>query len=138
MSTFSFSKKQKNFYLIGVICVIIILSGMFMLRVDAQDKILNQERIEFTETLTQNFGGKINRIEAINPGTISFMKRIYFFFVTSQIIGTNYNKIQLFSLLDAKHSNSYCKSMKTHPKLWEGLCYFTKSNPRIRITSSKN
>ena len=59
LSTFSFSKKQKNFFLIGVICVIIILSGMFMLRVDTQDKILNQERIEFTETLTKNFGGKI-------------------------------------------------------------------------------
>ena len=58
LSTFSFSDKQKNFFLIGVICVIIILSGMFMLRVDTQDKILNQERIEFTETLTKNFGGK--------------------------------------------------------------------------------
>jgi hypothetical protein len=30
-----------------------------MLKVDTQDKILNQERIEFTETLTKNFGGKI-------------------------------------------------------------------------------
>ena len=59
LSTFSFSDKQKNFFLIGVICVIIILSGMFMLRVDTQDKILNQERIEFTETLTKNFGGKV-------------------------------------------------------------------------------
>ena len=58
LSTFSFSDKQKNFFLIGVICVIIISSGMFMLRVDTQDKILNQERIEFTETLTKNFGGK--------------------------------------------------------------------------------
>ena len=59
LSTFSFSEKQKNFFLIGVICVIIILSGMFMLKVDTQDKILNQERMEFTETLTKNFGGKI-------------------------------------------------------------------------------
>jgi len=59
LSTFSFSDKQKNFFLIGVICVIIILSGMFMLRVDTQDKILNQERIEFTEILTKNFGGKV-------------------------------------------------------------------------------
>ena len=67
LSTFSFSDKQKNFFLIGVICVIIILSGMFMLRVDTQDKILNQERIEFTETLTKNFGGK-------RVGTVSFTK----------------------------------------------------------------
>jgi len=59
LSTFSFSEKQKNFFLVSVICVVIILSGTFTLKVDTPDKLLNQERIEFTEILTKNFGGKV-------------------------------------------------------------------------------
>jgi len=59
LSTFSFSEKQKNFFLVSVICVVIILSGTFTLKVDTPDKLLNQERIEFTKILTKNFGGKV-------------------------------------------------------------------------------
>ena len=59
LSTFSFSAKQKNFFLIGIICVVIILSGTFTLGFNAPDKLLNQERIEFSKILTQKFNGKI-------------------------------------------------------------------------------
>jgi 4-amino-4-deoxy-L-arabinose transferase-like glycosyltransferase len=59
LSTFSFSEKQKNFFLVGVIGVIIILSGTFTLGIDAPDKLLNQERIEFSKILTQKSSGKI-------------------------------------------------------------------------------
>lgn len=59
LSTFSFSEKQKNFFLVGIICVVIILSGIFTLRIDTPDKLLNQERIEFSKILTQKFNGKI-------------------------------------------------------------------------------
>ena len=59
LSTFSFSEKQKNFCLVGIICVVIILSGTFTLRIDTPDKLLNQERIEFSKILTQKFSGKI-------------------------------------------------------------------------------
>ena len=43
----------------GIICVVIILSGTFTLRIDEPDKLLDQERIEFSKILTQKFGGKI-------------------------------------------------------------------------------
>ena len=43
----------------GVIGVVIILSVTFTLRVDTTDKELNQERIEFSEILTQKFNGRI-------------------------------------------------------------------------------
>ena len=59
LSTFQFSEKQKNFFLVGVIGVVIILSGTFTLRIDTPDKLLNQERIEFSKILTQKFSGKI-------------------------------------------------------------------------------
>jgi hypothetical protein len=59
LSTFSFSEKQKNFFLVGIICVVIILSGTFTLRIDTPDKLLSQERIEFSKILTQKFNGKI-------------------------------------------------------------------------------
>ena len=59
LSTFSFSEKQKNLFLVGIICVVIILSAMFTLRTDTPDKLLNQERIEFSKILTQKFSGKI-------------------------------------------------------------------------------
>ena len=59
LSTFSFSEKQKNFFLVSVICVVIILSGTFTLKVDMPDKLLNQERIEFSKILTQKFNGKV-------------------------------------------------------------------------------
>ena len=59
LSTFSFSEKQKNFFLVSVICVVIILSGTFTLKVDTPDKLLNQERIEFSKILTQKFNGKV-------------------------------------------------------------------------------
>ena len=36
-----------------------ILSGTFTLRFDTPDKLLNQERIEFSKILTQKFSGKI-------------------------------------------------------------------------------
>ena len=59
LNTFSFSEKQKNCFLVGVIGVVIILSVTFTLRVDTTDKELNQERIEFSEILTQKFNGRI-------------------------------------------------------------------------------
>ena len=43
----------------GIICVVIILSGTFTLRIDEPDKLLDQERIEFSKILTQKFNGKI-------------------------------------------------------------------------------
>ena len=60
LSTFEFSEKQKNFFLVGIIGVVIILSGTLTLRLDVPDKILDQERIEFSKIITQKLNGRIS------------------------------------------------------------------------------
>jgi len=59
LSTFQFSENQKRYFLIGVIGVIIISSGLFTFTVNKTDKLLDQERIQFSEILVQKFNGKI-------------------------------------------------------------------------------
>ena len=60
LSTFQFSEKQKNFFLVGVVGVVIILSGTLTFRLGVSDEILDEERIEFSKILTQKFNGKIS------------------------------------------------------------------------------
>ena len=59
LSTFSFSEKQKNLFLIGVICTIILLSILFTLRYESPDPVLDYEKTKFAETLIEKFDGKI-------------------------------------------------------------------------------
>tara|TARA_B110001454_G_scaffold77215_1_gene74800 strand:+ start:1637 stop:3271 length:1635 start_codon:yes stop_codon:yes gene_type:complete len=59
LSTFSFSNKQKNLFLLGVLIVIILLSCTFALRYGQPDQVLESEKIEFAEMLVNNFEGKI-------------------------------------------------------------------------------
>jgi hypothetical protein len=59
LSTFSFSKKQKNLFLLGIIIIIILLSCVFTLRYGQPDQVLDKEKIEFAEMLLNNFEGKI-------------------------------------------------------------------------------
>ena len=60
LSTFEFSEKQKNFFLVGIIGVVIILSGTLTLRLDVPDELLDQERIEFSKFITQKLDGRIS------------------------------------------------------------------------------
>tara|TARA_B100000029_G_scaffold358348_1_gene351171 strand:+ start:432 stop:2066 length:1635 start_codon:yes stop_codon:yes gene_type:complete len=59
LSTFSFSNKQKNVFLLGVIIVIILLSFTYALRYGSPDQVLENEKIEFAEMLVKNFQGNI-------------------------------------------------------------------------------
>jgi len=59
LSTFSFSNKQKNVFLLGVIIVIILLSFTYALRYGSPDQALENEKIEFAEILVKNFQGNI-------------------------------------------------------------------------------
>jgi len=59
LSTFSFSKKQKNYSLIIILTIIIILSSTFMLRYDTEDAFEQEEKLIFAEFLMTNFSGKI-------------------------------------------------------------------------------
>ena len=59
LSTFSFSDKQKNLFLVGVVAIIILLSGFFTLRFEPPDPVLDYEKTKFAETLTEKLSGKI-------------------------------------------------------------------------------
>jgi hypothetical protein len=59
LSTFSFTKKQKNVFLIIVIIIVIILSGLFTLRYEKPDLVLEHEKMEFAKFAINNFNGKI-------------------------------------------------------------------------------
>ena len=60
LSTFSFSNKQKNVFLLGIFVVIILLSSTFALRYEQlNDQTFEYEKIEFAQMLMNNFEGKI-------------------------------------------------------------------------------
>ena len=59
LSTFSFTKKQKNIFLIIIITIVIVLSGLFTLRYEKPDPILEHEKMEFGKFAISNFNGKI-------------------------------------------------------------------------------
>jgi len=60
LSTFSFSNKQKDVFLLGIFVVIILLSSTFALRYEQQtDQMFEFEKIEFAQMLMNNYEGKI-------------------------------------------------------------------------------
>jgi len=59
LSTFSFTEKQKKSSLVCIMAVILILSGLYTLRYDLPDPILNDEKILFAETINSKFEGRI-------------------------------------------------------------------------------
>tara|TARA_B100000029_G_scaffold27791_1_gene27106 strand:- start:225 stop:1844 length:1620 start_codon:yes stop_codon:yes gene_type:complete len=59
LSTFWFSEKQKNYFLVGVIGIIVVLSFTYATRYDVVDPILDYERIEYGKILNESLDGKI-------------------------------------------------------------------------------
>ena len=61
LNTFSFSRKQKDIFLIIVLIVVIILSGLFTLRYEKPDHILENEKLDFSQYASQNLDGNALR-----------------------------------------------------------------------------
>ena len=59
LSTFSLNEKQKKICIVGIMCFVLILSGLYTLEFEVSDPILNNEEILFAETLENKFDGKI-------------------------------------------------------------------------------
>ena len=59
LPTFSFNEKHKKICVVGIMCVVVILSGLYTLRYESPDPILSNEEILFAETLENKFNGKI-------------------------------------------------------------------------------
>ena len=61
LNTFSFSRKQKNIFLIIVLIIVIILSGLFTLRYEKPDHILENEKLDFSTFALENLNGNALR-----------------------------------------------------------------------------
>ena len=67
LNTFSFSRKQKDVFLIIVLIIVIILSGLFTLRYEKTDYILEDEKLDFSKFALQNLNG--NTLRDFGGGT---------------------------------------------------------------------
>ena len=61
LNTFSFSRKQKDIFLVTILCIIIILSGLFTLRYEKTDSVLESEKIDFAHFALKNLYGNTLR-----------------------------------------------------------------------------
>jgi hypothetical protein len=61
LNTFSFSRKQKDIFLIIVLIIVIILSGLFTLRYEKPDHTLENEKFDFSQYALQNLDGNALR-----------------------------------------------------------------------------
>ena len=74
LSTFSFTKKQKNVFLVLVLITVLALSIWFTLRYDQPDPILENEKYYFSEYAIKNFNGDSLREFG---GSLDYMKFQY-------------------------------------------------------------
>ena len=61
LNTFSFSRKQKDIFILGIIITIILLSSLFMTRYGTPEHILENEKLEFSEYALNNLQGVVLR-----------------------------------------------------------------------------
>ena len=61
LSTFSFSRKQKDIFLIIIIITVIFLSSLFMIRYGTPYHVLDNEKLEFSEYALNNLQGVVLR-----------------------------------------------------------------------------
>ncbi len=61
LSTFSFSRKQKDIFLIGVLILAIILSGLFTLKYEKIDPVLETEKMNFASFALEKLEGNALR-----------------------------------------------------------------------------
>lgn len=67
LSTFSLSRNQKNAFLVIVIIIVIILSGLFTLRYEKLDPVLENEKMDFAQYALENLHG--NTLRDFGGGT---------------------------------------------------------------------
>ena len=71
LSTFSFNERQKSTFLVIIVGIVILLSGIFTTGITGfgyglPNTALENEKIKFTEYLVENFDGKMLRDEVVN------------------------------------------------------------------------
>ena len=97
LSTFSFSREQKNVFLVIVIIIVIILSGLFTLRYEKLDPVLENEKMDFAKYALENLHGNTLRdfggaTDYINSVILLDYNNFQDFKISSWADGTERNK----------------------------------------------
>lgn len=107
LSTFSFSQKQKNYSLVIVLSIALLLAITFTLRYDLPDTTKEQEKIELAKYLLSQHEGKIldtgNALEGLVYAKIESQSNNFKNYMIKNDLDTKNEKIQAISL--------YAKSM---------------------------
>lgn len=86
LSTFSFSRRQKDIFLVVVLMIVILLSGFFTLRYDKVDTELENEKMNFANFALENLHG--NALRDFGGATD---------YITTQVL-LNYNNFKDFKM----------------------------------------
>ena len=89
LSTFSFSNRQKNVFLVIILIIILLLSGLFMLRYELKDPNEEYEKMEFANFLAHDLHGII-----LNPTNRTF-EHGYFYYSKLDTPPENFRNFQL-------------------------------------------
>lgn len=107
LSTFSFSQKQKNYSLVIVLSIALLLAITFTLRYDLPDTTKEQEKIELAKYLLSQHGGKVldtgNALEGLVYAKIESASNSFKNYMIKNDLDAKNEKIQTISL--------YAKSM---------------------------
>ena len=103
LSTFSFTKKQKNVFLVLVLITVLILSIWFTLRYEQTDPTLENEKYRFAEYVMQNFNG--NSLREFG-GSLDYLKLQY---VLNSIDGFKNCKWHSTELCNYDKDNGYLR-----------------------------
>tara|TARA_B100000953_G_scaffold210363_1_gene173645 strand:+ start:408 stop:2072 length:1665 start_codon:yes stop_codon:yes gene_type:complete len=105
LSTFSFTKKQKNVFLVLVLITVLILSIWFTLRYEQTDPTLENEKYRFAEYVMQNFNG--NSLREFG-GSLDYLKLQY---VLNSIDGFKNCKWHSTELCNYDKDNGYLRTI---------------------------
>jgi hypothetical protein len=105
LSTFSFTKKQKNVFLVLVLITVLILSIWFTLRYEQTDPTLENEKYRFAEYVMQNFNG--NSLREFG-GSLDYLGLQY---VLNSIDGFKNCKFHSTELCNYDKDNGYLRTI---------------------------
>jgi len=129
LSTFSFSRKQKDIFLVSVIIILIILSGFFTLRYEKLDTILENEKLAFSNFALNNLDGTVLRDFGGGLDYITYLK------ITNPI--DNFKNYKINQNMDSGYQFNDI-SLPSKNNLNEFLIYAEDKNLKYIISNEKN
>ena len=129
LSTFSFSRKQKDIFLVSVIIILIILSGFFTLRYEKLDTILENEKLAFSNFALNNLDGTVLRDFGGGLDCITYLK------ITNPI--DNFKNYKINQNMDSGYQFNDI-SLPSKNNLNEFLIYAEDKNLKYIISNEKN